>query len=138
MKLVESYKIEEEGYHPFLIRDGWQVAQLNYLDELDIKNIKKIDIHFQTDEVFVLLKGKAVLILAEIQGDEPIIELELMKSNIIYNVPRSTWHNIAMEKGSEVLIVEKSNTHLGDFEYKDLSMNKMAELRIGVEQLLKN
>ena len=138
MKLIETYKIEEEGYHPFLIREGWQVAQLNYLDELHIKNIKKIEVHFQTDEVFLLLKGKAVLILAEILEDEPIFELELMKSNVIYNVPKNTWHNIAMEKGSQVLIVEKSNTHLGDFEHKYLSANKLDELRIKVEQILEN
>jgi len=138
MKLIETYKIEEEGYHPFLIREGWQVAQLNYLDELHIKNIKKIEIHFQTDEVFLLLKGKAVLILAEFLEDEPIFELELMKSNVIYNVPKNTWHTIAMEEGSEVLIVEKSNTHLGDFEYKYLSTNKLNELVTSVEQILKN
>jgi len=138
MKLAETYKIEEEGYHPFLISEGWQVAQLNYLDELHIKNIKKIEVHFQTDEVFLLLKGKAVLILAEILEDEPIFELERMKSNVIYNVPKNTWHTIAMEEGSEVLIVEKSNTHLADFEYKYLSANKLDELRINVEQTLGN
>jgi len=138
MSNLETYKIKEEGYHPFLIREGWQVAQLNYLDELHIKNIKKTEVHFQTDEVFLLLKGKAVLILAEILEDEPIFELELMKSNVIYNVPKNTWHTIAMEEGSEVLIVEKSNTHLGDFKYKYLSANKLDELRIKVEQILEN
>ena len=138
MKLIETYKIEEEGYHPFLISDGWQVAKLNYMKEQHINNIDKIEVHFQTDEVFLLIKGKAVLILAEIVEDKPIFELELMKRNVIYNVPKNTWHTIAMEKGSEVLIVEKSNTHLGDFEYKDLSKDKMAELIIEVEQILGN
>jgi mannose-6-phosphate isomerase-like protein (cupin superfamily) len=138
MNLVETYKIEEEGYHPFLIREGWQVAQLNYKDELHIKNIKKIDVHFQTDEVFVLLKGKAALILAEMQDDQPIFEVELMKSRVVYNIPKNTWHNIAMEEGSEVLIVEKSNTHLGDFEYKILSEHDIAEMRKKVEQVLKD
>lgn len=135
--MIESYKIKENGYHPFLISDGWQVAQLNFLEEQHINNINKIDAHHQTDEVFVLLKGKAVLILASIKDGEPIFEVELMKPRITYNIKKNEWHNIAMEKGSKVLIVEKSNTHLNDFSYMDLSPNKIAELKTMVKEVLK-
>lgn len=136
MKLAETYKIEEEGYHPFFISDGWQVAQLNYLVELHLKNINKLEVHFQTDEVFLLLMGKAVLILAEILNEDPIFEVELMEPSIIYNVPKNRWHNIVMEKGSKVLIVEKSNTHLGDFEYQYLTEKKIEELKLMVNKVL--
>ena len=134
--MLEKYKPKEEGYHPFLIRDGWQVAQLNYSKEQHIDNIKKIDKHHQTDEVFVLLKGKAVLILAEIEEDSPIFEVELMEPAVTYNIPQNCWHNIAMEAGSEVLIVEKSNTHLKDFSYQDLSPEKIVALKRMVKGLL--
>ncbi|MGB5435871.1 MAG: hypothetical protein WBM98_08270, partial [Maribacter sp.] len=126
--MIESYKIKENGYHPFLIRDGWQVAQLNYMPEQHIDNIKKLDVHHLTDEVFILLKGKAVLISAQIDSDIVKFEVELMKPNITYNIPVDTWHNIAMEKGCEVLIVEKSNTHLGDFEFYPLNKEKKQEM----------
>lgn len=134
--MLEKYKPKDGGYHPFLIRDGWQVAQLNYSAEQDIDQIKKIDKHHQTDEVFVLLKGKAVLILAEIKEGSPIFEVELMQPAVTYNIPQNCWHNIAMEEGSEVLIVEKSNTHLKDFSYQDLSVEKIAELKRVVKELL--
>ena len=107
MKLLETYTIKESGYHPFLIRDGWQVAKLNYLEELHINNVDKIEAHHQTDEVFVLLKGKAVLTLAELQENNPIFEATLMVPNVIYNIPKKRWHNIAMEKESEVHWKEK-------------------------------
>lgn len=134
MKLIEQYQISDNGYHPFLIRDGWQVAQLNYMPEQEIGNIEKLDIHHLTDEVFILLKGIAVLIGAKINGNEVIFEVELLKPNITYNIPLGTWHNIAMRKDCEIIIVEKSNTHEGDFEFFQLSQEKKKEM----ETLVRN
>lgn len=134
---IESYEVLEDGFHPFLIRDTWQVAQLNYIEDQNIKNINKIDIHYQTDEVFVLLKGKAVLIAVIFDDDTPLFEVELMKQNRIYNIPKNMWHNIAMEEGSKVLIVEKSNTHLSDFDYFNLDSRQITEMKLKVEELLK-
>ena len=129
MKWIEKYQVEDSGYHPFLIREGWQVAQLNYTSEQEIGNIKKLDVHHLTDEVFILLKGRSVLIGAEIKDGQVEFEAELLKPFITYNIPAGTWHNIAMQEGSEIIIVEKSNTHLADFEYFQLSPNKQEELR---------
>ncbi len=134
MKNIEQYTTKENGYHPFLIRDGWQVAQLNYIDTQKIENIDKLDIHNHTDEVFILLKGKAVLIVATLNQNTPEFEIELMKPNITYNIPQKTWHNIAMEEGSEVIIIEKSNTHLSDFEFYYLTEDKRNELIIKVKK----
>ena len=134
--LIESYQVNENGFHPFMISDGWQVAQLNYTEEQHINNIKKVDVHLQTDEVFVLLEGNAVLIAVVFDNNDPVFELELMKKNTTYNIPKNRWHNIAMEKGSKVIIVEKSNTHLGDFKFKHLSGKSLAELKMKVEQIL--
>ncbi len=124
MKLIEQYQISDNGYHPFLIRDGWQVAQLNYMPEQEIGNIVKLDIHHLTDEVFILLNGKAVLIGAEINGNDVNFEVELMKPNITYNIPVGTWHNIAMSTDCEIIIIEKSDTHVADFEFFPLSEEK--------------
>ena len=135
MSLIESFKVNGNGFHPFMISDGWQVAQLNYSEEQHINNINKVDVHYQTDEVFILLEGKAVLIAAIFDADNPIFEIELMKKNTTYNIPKNRWHNIAMEKGSKVLLVEKSNTHISDFEHLLLSKKKQEELKSRVKTL---
>tara|TARA_B100001057_G_scaffold322277_1_gene322473 strand:- start:955 stop:1398 length:444 start_codon:yes stop_codon:yes gene_type:complete len=137
-KLIETYEFTEKGFHPLIIKDDWQVAKLNYLEDQNIRNIKKIDVHYKTDEVFVLLKGKAVLIAVVFENEIPVFETELMEQNKIYNIPKNRWHNIAMEEGSEVLLVEKSNTHLSDFDYYKLDSKHIITLRDQVEQLLKN
>lgn len=138
MALLEKYEIKKEGYDPFLIKEGWQVAQLNADESQGVENIVRIDIHYHTDEVFILTKGKAVLITAAIIDDKPVFELELMQQGVTYNVPVRTWHNIAMLEGSEVIIVEKDNTHLGDYEFFDLSTEKRNELINKVKELYNN
>lgn len=138
MALLEKYEIKKEGYDPFLIKEGWQVAQLNADESQCVENIVRIDIHYHTDEVFILTKGKAVLITAAIIDDKPVFELELMQQGVTYNVPVRTWHNIAMLEGSEVIIVEKDNTHLGDYEFFDLSTEKRNELINKVKELYNN
>lgn len=133
--MIESYKVKENGYHPFLIRDGWQVAQLNYMPEQEIDNIKRLDVHHLTDEVFILMKGNAVLIGATINAGEITFKLTLMKPNVTYNIPQGTWHNIAMTEGCETIIVEKSNTHISDFEYFELNEVYVQELKNKVNEL---
>lgn len=135
MSLIEKYKIDNEGYHPFLIREGWQVAQLNADENQKIENITKLDVHFHTDEVFLLLKGEVVLITASIEDKKLEYELELMKKGVTYNIPKNVWHNIAMQEGSEVIIVEKSDTHLSDFEFHNLSEDEQMELRSKVREI---
>lgn len=134
---MEKYRIEGEGYHPFLIREGWQVAQLNYNENQKVENITRIDIHHHTDEVFMLMKGKAVLIGAEIVKNEPVFDFELMLPGTVYNIPVNTWHNIAMQQGCEVLIIEKDNTHVLDFEFFGLSDRIRMELIEKVNDLYK-
>lgn len=126
--MIESFSIKEEGYHPFLIKEGWQMAQLNYTDSQHISQITQLDVHRKTDEVFVLLEGRAVLIVAAIKDSIPHFEIELMEANKVYNIPKDVWHNIAMEQGSEVIIAEKSDTHLSDFEHLPLEENQRKEL----------
>jgi len=135
MKLIETYKHDREGYDPSLIRDGWQAAFLNYADAESLEQIVKLDIHHETDEAFVLLEGHSVLIAAAIK--DAVIDYDLidMKPGIIYNIPKETWHKIAMQKGSKVFIVERANTHLGDFEFYDLSNEQMKDLQNQVNKL---
>ncbi len=121
MEPIEKYLYKGEGYNPFIIRDGWQVAQLNYTAAQGLKAITQMEVHNQTDEVFILMDGTAILILAEPGEKGFVFECTRMLRGITYNIPVNTWHNIAMDAIAQVMIVEKSNTHLGDVKYRALS-----------------
>lgn len=129
LELIETYVHKGAGYNPFFIKNDWQVAQLNYVKEQDPANISKIDMHLLTDEIFILLKGNAVLIGAVERDGVLIFECKKMLEGITYNIPVNTWHNVAIEKEASMIIVEKSNTHLGDVVYRKLSWKQEEELR---------
>jgi len=127
-KLIEEYRYSREGYNPYLIGPKWQVAQLNFQPDLAPDAIKKIDVHHHTDETFLLMAGQAVLIAAELLQDRIEFELINMKSRVLYNIPKGSWHNIALSKDAEVLITEDANTHLGDYEFHYLSKEDRKKL----------
>ena len=138
MELIEKYTNDNAGYLPLLMGNKWQVAILNYALEETLGHIDKLDIHHHTDEVFVLLDGHAVLIAARIDESGVHYETADMKPFCVYNIPRDVWHKIAMEPDSRVLIVENAGTHLGDFEFYELSGEEVASLRGMVAKAVQN
>lgn len=98
--------------------------------------LKKIDKHLNTDEVFVLISGIAVLIAAEMKDSKIVYEFQKMKQGILYNIPKGVWHNIALSKDAKLLIVEKSYTHKNDFEYYWLTEKEQLEISDSIKELL--
>lgn len=135
--LIEKYSYKGEGYDPFLIRNNWQVAKLNYMPGQGLTDIIKIDKHSETDEVFILLKGIAVLIAAERNEKGYSFHSLKMQPGITYNIPAGTWHNIAMDTDAELIIVENSNTHLHDCIYVPLNENEKIDLFDNIQYALK-
>ena len=59
MPLEQQGKLEilnhtQDGYMPLVFSSDWQVAQLNWEPDFNFKNLKEIEHHNQSDEVFVL------------------------------------------------------------------------------------
>ncbi|AOW10596.1 cupin domain-containing protein [Flavobacterium gilvum] len=133
---IETYYHDGDGYNPFFITNHWQVAQLNYLPELGMQAINKLEMHAATDEIFILIKGTAILILECKEEDELSFELTKMKVGVTYNIPLKVWHAIALDTDAEIIIVEKSNTHLEDVTYKNLSLAEQEKLNKAIRELL--
>lgn len=126
MQSVEEYAYSGPGYKPFLIRSGWQVAQLNYAPELSLAAIDRLERHKATDEVFILFCGKSVLITGVENADGFHLESLAMRPAVAYNIPAGVWHAIAMQPKDIVFIVENPNTHLHDVECRDLRRKESA------------
>jgi mannose-6-phosphate isomerase-like protein (cupin superfamily) len=124
--LIETYFHAGPGYEPFLVRAGWQVAQLNFVPEQRAANIHRVERHARTDEVFVLCQGGAILVAAQEGAGGLRFESVRMKPGVTYNIPAGVWHNIAMLPGDLVIIVEKDNTHRTDFEYRSFTRREQA------------
>lgn len=119
--MIETYTFKDKGYHPFLIREGWQVAQLNYVEKHGLDDIDQIEVHNQSDEAFILFNGKAVLVEAQIEQEDIHFNCQYMKPGVTYNIPAGTWHEIAMNRDAKIIIVERANTHIQDCSYFKLT-----------------
>ena len=60
---IEIYKYSGAGYKPLIYSHDWMVALLNYEDIMGLDKAVDIERHVQTDEVFILLKGRATFYL---------------------------------------------------------------------------
>ena len=135
-KLIEVYTHNKEGFNPFFIGYKWQVAKLNYQSKNKIGTIDKIEIHNKTDEIFILIKGRAILVGVEKNVDGLNFELVNMKESEVYNVPMGIWHTIVMQEDAEIILVENSYTHINDFEFYKMTDKQKVTLEHEINLLI--
>lgn len=109
------------GYAPLVDYASWRVALLNYSPELNSQALLKMQRHNETDEVFVILQGKCLLLLGD--GDMQISALfgELLQPGSLYNVRKGVWHNHVLSRDAKVLVVENRNTTFNNSPFLDLT-----------------
>ena len=109
-KLIEVCDYTGEGYSPVVDYCAWRVAVLNYSDKLLPEHLTEMQRHNETDEVFVLLRGRCILFVGD--GNQTVTDIfaEHMQLHKIYNVKKSTWHTHTLSRDAMVLIVENRDT----------------------------
>lgn len=122
---LEIHEWDQDGYQPLVFSHDWQAAILNWEPIFDLEKIGEVERHNQSDEVFVLTGGKAVLFV--VNGRR--MQIEEMKIGVIYNVLKGVWHNLVATRDARWIIVEDRNTHLHDCEFRQLSDAELAHLR---------
>lgn len=130
---IEIKEYTEVGYSPVIDYESWRVAILNYIDELEIPNLKTMQKHCLSDEVFVLLKGSCTLFSAgngEEIGDVSATKLEPYK---MYNVKKGVWHTHTLEPDTMVLIVENQNTCDDNSPTKSMTDAQIEQLKNSVK-----
>ena len=119
--LLEIRDYDGDGYQPLIDYGAWRVAFLRYLDALQPDRIDSMERHTETDEVFVLLNGRGMLIMGGNQAQVGEIHSQVMECGKVYNVKRSAWHTILLSRDATVLLVENRDTDTHNSEYTVLS-----------------
>jgi len=116
-EMLDIVDYDGEGYKPLVDFGTWRVAFLRYIDELIPENIHQFERHVQTDEVFVLLEGQAVLFLGE--GEQEITGLFNfeMEPGKLYNVRKNAWHGCVLSRDATILLVENKDTGKENTDY---------------------
>lgn len=99
-----------EGYKPMIDFEAWRVAVLRYCEELEIQNLKTMQKHNESDEVFILLSGNCALFTGGNGDSINEIDAIAMEPLQLYNVKKGTWHTHTLDKEATVLIVENQDT----------------------------
>ena len=115
----------EEGYRPLVDFNCWRVAVLNYIDELLPENIHRMERHVETDEVFILVQGTAILILGGSGDTVTRLETWPMDLNKIYNVKQNVWHVALLSRDAKIILVENRDTGQANTEYVELKPEQM-------------
>lgn len=123
--MLEVYEWSGEGFKPLVFADGWQAALLNWEPLFDRRNLDEIERHNHSDEVFVLLRGRASLFTRRAGGALAAVEMEAGK---IYNVPAGVWHNLVATRDASFLIVENRDTHVHDTEIRPITDDELRQL----------
>ena len=133
-QLIDVCDYQGMGYSPLVSYGEWRVAVLRYLEKLEPTRIDSMERHIETDEVFILVRGKAILILG---GNDKTIdclsshELEIGK---VYNVRKNTWHTLSLSPDAHIIIVENADTGTENSKYCSLSPDlQQAVQKLAVE-----
>lgn len=131
---IEIKELNTEGYLPVISYGGWRLAQLRFCEDLLIENIRTMQKHEETDEVFVLLKGEGMLFTGgrfDRVDDVSCVRLEPLK---LYNVKKGVWHNHVISEDATVLIIENDNTSDDNSPVQELNMKEQDMVKLLYEK----
>ncbi|MFN8380521.1 MAG: hypothetical protein U0V02_01200 [Anaerolineales bacterium] len=126
--LIEVREHNGPDYKPLIDYQNWRVAIINYTSDLTPDKINRMQKHTETDEVFVLMKGRCILFIGE--GIESVTKVHAvdMEPFKLYNVKCGVWHSHTFSEDARVLIVENRDTVYENSPFVGLSDEQCKEI----------
>jgi ureidoglycolate hydrolase len=105
------------------------VANLQPVFPVPAEQFEVVERLTESDEVFVLLEGRVVLVIAG-RGMKPgSVQALRMQRRKLYNVGRDTWHSALLGRESLVLVVENRHTGAANTQRARLSPSQRSRAR---------
>lgn len=126
--LMEVREHNGPDYIPLIDYQSWRVALMNYTPDLTPDKINRMQKHIETDEVFVLMKGRCILFIGE--GEDSVTKVHAvdMEPYKLYNVKCGVWHSHTFSEDARVLIVENRDTVESNSPFVGLSGEQQKEV----------
>lgn len=122
--LLEIRSHDGPGYQPQVDYGAWRVAILNYTEAPEA--IVNVERHNETDEIFVLTRGKGVLFIGDGAAHPERLFPQPMELGKIYNVKKAVWHTVIMSLDASILIVENRDTSKQNSDHSELKPEQKA------------
>lgn len=114
--MIKVFAPNEKGFKTMFKSNGWQIATITHEKQYSKDGFDHMKRHITTDEVFVLVKGEAVLHTFE-EGQMQDTKLEKEK---IYCVLKNTWHYLEVSRDAYLVVIENSDLLPHQSEREDL------------------
>ncbi|HHV31336.1 MAG: cupin [Ruminococcaceae bacterium] len=126
---IEQYEFEGEGMTRVFENEKWMVGIKNWKPANDISNLNCLERHNKTDELFILISGKCVLLYANEVNGELVIEAVDMQPKKVYNIPSTLWHNTVTNHETKLILVEDSSTGMDNSDILELNEAQIAKVK---------
>lgn len=126
---IEQYTYDGEGLSRVFENQKWMVGIKNWKPANDIANTNCLERHNKTDELFILLAGKCVLLFANEVNSELVVEAVDMEPMKVYNIPATLWHNTVTQKDTKLVLVEDSSTGMENSDILTLTDAQIAKVK---------
>lgn len=133
---ADIFSYEGEGIQCVYDNGNWVMCIKNWKPNNDIENIRYLEVHHATDEQFVLLKGKAILLAATRENEQFRIDVIPMEPMKVYNIPQGTWFNTITQKDTKLVYVQDAGTTAENSEYCDMTPEELAEVKKKAAEML--
>ena len=130
MSKIEIAEYKGEGLSWLYDNGSWTLGIKNWKPANDVAELDCIEKHNQTDELFILIEGRCILLQAtETTNNGLEIEKIEMEANKLYKIPQGLWHNTVTWPDTKLIIAENSNTGMHNSEIRQLEESEIAMVR---------
>ena len=104
--MLISKKAQGDDFNVITSNPYFKCAFIKHSEQYSFGDIVEMKRHNETDEIFVLLCGNAVMLTFDNNGfEETILEKETA-----YNVAKGTYHYLALSEDAIAFVTEKADT----------------------------
>ena len=118
---VDIHNHESVGFKILVQYQSWRTAVLNSGKTTRSESSSYVEKHKETDEVFVLLTGRAYLIIGGNGSKPDSWQVLLLEPDTTYNVKANVWHGVIMNEEASLYIIENIDTSKNNSSYYDLT-----------------
>lgn len=104
--MIISAKSEKIGFDTVFNNENFKCAFITASKDYSFGAVSVMKKHENTDEIFVLLSGKAIMLTFE---NDKFKETRLCEKQA-YNITKGTWHYLAVSDDAVVFVAENSDT----------------------------
>lgn len=121
--MVIEMQPEREGFDAIVQNSNFKCAFITASPQYAYGKVKMLKRHNDSDEIFVLLSGNAVLLTKD--DTSAHYQTTPLQPKTAYNVTKGTWHHLAVSADAVVFVAEsgsmkKENTQTAQLDADDI------------------